>query len=458
MTDFTKLQVITTEYRALGQSKSQLIVWASRDNHIYYSYDGERWQDTGVTIVEWTESNDFALIAPIGDNEIAIGIKDGVSYVLYRIGTRLNNRMYFTGDYGKYSYIVMTCTDSYVIAVLSSTDKVRYVIYENWNINIYRYFYERERNFDAYINSKVLVGNYIYVSLWDGATQDNIYCTLLVFDPGNQMQQIDSVYTLGYARTVYSVDAEIDLLIGTVYAGGGDLALYEVYGTGYTRYPSRNFDSNVGKFCEIRSEYNHHVQISVKYIDNVYHDSGYWLNIKSTSIHGGPFGWTMSHTIFFKPSFNAFIGTYMEEPEAFDGYMSLSNPIDIGAGQLLVLKGNDKVAYTEEAGATWKEAAAGKSLPSENCIPMPNGNILDGYNLIRMNVKNSGVKFMDDDGEIRECRAFLLHNPDAIKLKRIHVINAQGEHVILYDNKRPQPDRKCLSYFNGEEVRYIYSI
>lgn len=460
MTDFTKLQPITTEYFALGQSKNQLLVWARKGNQIFYSYDGENWNYTGVVIEEWTADNEIVFAEPVSQEEIAVGIKNGVSYALYRIGLNLKSKTYFQGRYNYYNYNVMAVSDEFIFCVYAGNDKVSYRRYNYGDGTNYAQFYERESSYSASTKSKVFASKFLYVSLWDGATQSNKNCTLLIYDK-HTLGLIDTMYTTGFARAVIQFDEniDIDLFVCTVLTGSGNYSYYDVYVSAVTPIPSRSWDGEQGKICEIESLANHQVAVNIKYIDNVYHEAGFWINVKSNIVD--PSGYRNSHTVYLKPRFRFYEVPVIEEPSIFSSYKSLSNAIDIGAGQLIVLKGNGKVAYTEEAGTAWSESNASENiLMLDDSIFIPNGNILQkfGYNLIRMNVKNSGVKFMDVNGEIRQCRAFLLDNPDKIRLKRVHVINAQGEHVILYDNKLPQPDRKCLCYFNGEKIRYIYSI
>lgn len=454
MTDFTVHILQNNAMVPLCKTVDKTAIYAfnSDNNMIYRTYDGVNWQNTGVTIYRdispssyvaiypryFTETeSDEVLIADSGAGRIYgstssahwISASGGVTTIniagtfgsdicgtkdcLYAIKKYTDvwivtkygrdgsiQNLYADGKDGTFPFLKIAASSSYVI-ICNTKYKQTYV-------------YDKHGN---HINTSGYIGDVKLCFEKNGKT-------IVIAD-----QYVDSV--------------EFQMVV------------YEFKNNSFNELHRIRHDmaTGFGRSHSIRS----------RYINNELHNKLYFTVEYYT-------GSSASYSIY-----GIDINTY-EIGYAYGGYY-IGMLFDVGAGQVIGYGDGGTVLpvigyhvyYTEEGGQAWRRQSEYFEGHPIDLLSLENGNLIGkvgDFNatgqkprgvLCRFNVKDSGVKIFID-GEKKDLRAYNLTNPDVIRQNKIHVINAAGEHVVLYDSAIPEPNKKHLVFYNGKEVRYVYSL
>lgn len=442
MTDFSNIKVTETQYVCLGMTEDRTVAYGmGPDDYIYRSYDGESWERVNIK-----EKYFFEFVGPAGGDEVII-VDQSTNSSAYAIVYWINSKGFTTFN--------MEVRDFYKGKWQATKG---YLYYSETHVyggdryyNVYRmnkagvkaliYSYNRNSLYTSPVYSFYASDGNVMLS----DLHDNLY---YITEKGLQATFLNKGWVYVFQKTA---ENEYVVLVGETQDAGA-------YGTTSVKYTLYKFDSEKKTLTKITSvSISQHMGSSYAHV--------YFVAIKNelqNSIYfqfeDEPDSYQLTYSIYCydinTSSFRMIVG----------GDISVSLPVDIGAGQLVFYeyKNNYTIAnYTSEGGTSWNSQIIQKGSSSYGLATMKlmqNGTLLGGYAKAKINVKNSGVKIFID-GEKKDLRAYNLTNPNAIiRLKKIHAINAQGEHVVLYDREVPEPRKKHVCYFDGEMVRYIYSV
>lgn len=451
MTDFSHFTITESTYLPLCRTRDHSAIYAmnATNNRIYRTYDGNEWEDTGITIRGDQEPQTYHAIYPYyaseteDDEVVIVDYGAGVSgSIIYWISAKNITTAHIGQALGRNICATKDCV--YGTAVSSGTWTVRKYGRDGSIQNLHS---ASTSDTSPLLNMTASSKHAVIANINNRMTY--------VYD--NDGALIATVGDIGDIKICFE-NKEQTIVIADQYINSSYfyLKIYEFKNNEFHELHRIEHSMYTGRG---RSQ-----PVDSTYIENELHNKLY-LKLEDYAASGQLSNYRI---------YGLDLDTLELEGPIYNG-VDIGLPFDIGAGQVMaiirhVYEANVYyVYYTEEGKKNWIKPDIYYEGFITDFMILENGNLLgqtgsffyDGKKpkglLCKFNVKNSGVKIFID-GEKKDLRAYNLTNPDVIRQNKIHVINATGEHVILYDRRIPEPRKKHLAYFDGKEVRYIYSV